>query len=49
MPKMIKKSDLPSKVCLTCKRPFFWRKKWEKDWKNVKFCSQKCSKLAKKQ
>ena len=26
--KMRKKSDLPSKICRTCARPFVWRKKW---------------------
>ncbi|WP_317127527.1 DUF2256 domain-containing protein [Chryseobacterium salivictor] len=31
-------------ICLTCKRPFSWRKKWEKDWEKVKFCSEKCKK-----
>ncbi|MEK9885672.1 MAG: DUF2256 domain-containing protein [Pelagibacteraceae bacterium] len=23
-------------------RPFNWRKKWEKDWNDVKYCSEKC-------
>jgi len=27
---------------LTCKRPFSWRKKWERDWENVKYCSERC-------
>ncbi|WP_159951396.1 DUF2256 domain-containing protein [Polaribacter septentrionalilitoris] len=40
----MKKEHLPSKVCPVCKRPFNWRKKWEKNWKNVKYCSKKCSK-----
>ena len=30
MPKMRKKSDLPTKPCVVCGRPFKWRKKWEK-------------------
>ncbi|WP_339680073.1 DUF2256 domain-containing protein [Cyclobacterium marinum] len=38
----MKKRDLPSKICLTCKRPFSWRKKWERDWEHVKYCSEKC-------
>ncbi|MDP4908501.1 MAG: DUF2256 domain-containing protein [Burkholderiaceae bacterium] len=37
-----KKADLPSKVCQRCMRPFTWRKKWERDWENVKFCSDRC-------
>ncbi|NNK88962.1 MAG: DUF2256 domain-containing protein [Flavobacteriaceae bacterium] len=39
---MIKKRDLPSKICPVCNRPFVWRKKWEKNWNNVKYCSEKC-------
>lgn len=40
--KMRKKSDLPTKVCLRCGLPFSWRKKWERDWENVKYCSDRC-------
>lgn len=40
--KGIKKQHLPEKICLICGRPFSWRKKWEKDWENVKYCSEKC-------
>ncbi len=36
------KKHLPVKVCLKCNRPFQWRKKWERDWENVKYCSKKC-------
>ncbi|MGB1546491.1 MAG: DUF2256 domain-containing protein [Candidatus Puniceispirillaceae bacterium] len=39
---MVKKSELDEKICLTCKRPFSWRKKWARDWGNVKFCSKRC-------
>ncbi|WP_179346668.1 DUF2256 domain-containing protein [Winogradskyella ursingii] len=42
MPNGIKKRNLPQKICPICDRPFTWRKKWEKDWDNVKFCSEKC-------
>ncbi|MGB0934613.1 MAG: DUF2256 domain-containing protein [Alphaproteobacteria bacterium] len=42
MPKGVKKSNLPSKVCIVCEKPFTWRKKWEKCWDRVKFCSEKC-------
>jgi len=34
--------QLPSKPCVVCGRPFNWRKKWERDWENVKYCSKKC-------
>lgn len=39
---MIKKSDLPEKICPVCNRPFKWRKKWERDWEEVKYCSERC-------
>ena len=39
---MIKKTNLPAKVCIICKRPFVWRKKWKFVWNEVRFCSQKC-------
>ncbi|MDC0044918.1 DUF2256 domain-containing protein [Pelagibacteraceae bacterium] len=37
------KKKLPSKICLSCKRQFFWRKKWERDWENVLYCSKRCA------
>jgi hypothetical protein len=40
--RMRKTSDLPSKLCLCCQRPFAWRKKWERDWAQVKYCSDRC-------
>ncbi|WP_189346763.1 DUF2256 domain-containing protein [Undibacterium macrobrachii] len=39
---MRKKSDLPSKLCEVCGLSFTWRKKWEKDWASVKYCSERC-------
>lgn len=38
----MKKSNLPSKVCVACARPFVWRKKWERDWDRVLYCSDAC-------
>ena len=38
---MHKKLTLP-KICAACRRPFAWRKKWERDWDNLKFCSDRC-------
>jgi hypothetical protein len=32
----------PDKLCLRCGRPFSWRKKWERDWEQVRYCSDKC-------
>ncbi|MDO1511927.1 DUF2256 domain-containing protein [Maribacter confluentis] len=37
-----KKQFLPTKICAVCKRPFTWRKKWESNWEEVKYCSEKC-------
>ena len=37
-----KKLNLPTKVCFFCQKEFSWRKKWEKCWEAVKFCSKKC-------
>lgn len=31
-----------SKICQSCGRTIEWRKKWEKDWDQVKYCSQSC-------
>ncbi|RTM09043.1 MAG: DUF2256 domain-containing protein [Bradyrhizobiaceae bacterium] len=42
MPKMRRKSDLPTKICDVCKRPFVWRRKWARDWLHVRFCSERC-------
>ena len=39
-----KKPNLPQKTCVVCGRPFTWRKKWEKVWDEVKYCSDKCRK-----
>lgn len=43
------KKDLPKKICLVCKLPFSWRKKWEKNWENVKYCSERCRRHKKTQ
>lgn len=44
MAKMIKKGDLPQKICLRCGRPMVWRKAWAKTWDAVKYCSERCKK-----
>jgi hypothetical protein len=41
-PKRFTKATLPSKLCLTCGRPFAWRKKWARVWDEVKYCSERC-------
>jgi hypothetical protein len=37
------KNGFAPKVCISCKLPFEWRKKWAKDWENVKYCSKRCA------
>ncbi|MCG6121395.1 MAG: DUF2256 domain-containing protein [Microvirga sp.] len=43
-----KKSELPTKICPVCSRPFAWRKKWERDWESVRYCSERCRREAPK-
>jgi hypothetical protein len=38
----VAKANLPVKTCVACGRPFTWRKKWERDWANVRYCSDAC-------
>ncbi len=45
---MLNKSNLPSKICIMCEKPFSWRKKWQKVWDEVKYCSEKCRRNRKK-
>jgi len=30
------------KTCVSCGRRFQWRKKWERDWDQVRYCSTAC-------
>jgi hypothetical protein len=48
MARMRKKGDLPTKVCAACGRPFAWRKKWERVWDEVRYCSDRCRADAKR-
>lgn len=32
----------PDKTCDRCGRTIVWRKKWERDWDAVRWCSQAC-------
>ncbi|MEM1165823.1 MAG: DUF2256 and DUF3253 domain-containing protein [Planctomycetota bacterium] len=34
--------DLPVKACAVCGREIRWRKKWERDWDRVRYCSERC-------
>ena len=38
----MKKQHLPTKVCPVCQRPFSWRKKWQRNWEEVRYCSKRC-------
>ncbi|WP_286705913.1 DUF2256 domain-containing protein [Flavobacterium sp. 38-13] len=42
--KRVAKSNLPTKTCIHCGLSFTWRKKWKKDWDNVRYCSERCRK-----
>ncbi|WP_375433031.1 DUF2256 domain-containing protein [uncultured Friedmanniella sp.] len=33
---------VPSKPCQSCGRRITWRKKWERDWDEVRYCSAGC-------
>jgi len=37
-----KKLKLKSKECPVCKKSFTWRKRWEKNWESVVYCSERC-------
>ena len=32
----------PVKTCVVCGRDFSWRKKWERCWPQVRYCSDRC-------
>jgi hypothetical protein len=38
----VRKENLPRKTCAACGRPFAWRRKWARDWENVRYCSDAC-------
>jgi hypothetical protein len=44
MAKLPLKKRIEPKICMVCQRPFEWRKKWEKNWDEVKYCGDKCRK-----
>ncbi|NNE95448.1 MAG: DUF2256 and DUF3253 domain-containing protein [Acidimicrobiales bacterium] len=35
-------TDRAAKTCRSCGRTIQWRKKWERDWDQVRYCSQRC-------
>lgn len=48
MARMRRKGDLPSKTCAACGLPFTWRRKWERVWDEVRYCSERCRREAKR-
>ncbi|WP_102663881.1 MULTISPECIES: DUF2256 domain-containing protein [Herbaspirillum] len=36
------KAQLPSKPCAVCGLPMTWRRKWARNWDDVKYCSDAC-------
>jgi hypothetical protein len=42
MPPIQRRPVPPPKTCVSCHRPFTWRKKWERDWEGVRYCSDAC-------
>jgi len=43
------KQSLPTKLCVQCGRPMQWRKAWAKNWTEVRYCSDACRALKKRQ
>ena len=37
---------VPPKPCVVCGRAITWRKKWARDWANVRYCSEACRRSA---
>ena len=35
-------SEIPVKFCEVCGRRMTWRKKWRKNWDEVRYCSKAC-------
>lgn len=38
----MKEHENETKICSSCGRVIVYRKKWEKNWQNVKYCSDEC-------
>jgi hypothetical protein len=36
------KAALPSKPCVACGLAMSWRRRWAKNWAEVKYCSDAC-------
>jgi hypothetical protein len=40
------KAGLPSKPCTACGLAMSWRRRWAKNWADVKYCSEACRRKA---
>ncbi len=38
----VRESTPAAKTCAACGRTITWRKKWERDWESIRFCSDAC-------
>ena len=39
------KVALPSRPCVACGRTMSWRKRWARNWAEVKYCSDACRRV----
>ncbi|WP_165246681.1 DUF2256 domain-containing protein [Paludisphaera soli] len=42
------KTNLPTKVCPTCGRPFTWHRRWRLTWDQIVYCSERCRRSKRK-
>ncbi|MFN3296730.1 DUF2256 domain-containing protein [Caldimonas sp.] len=42
------KQALPHKPCAHCGRPMSWRRRWARVWDEVRYCSQRCRREARR-
>lgn len=38
----MKEHDTETKICASCGRTIVYRKKWERNWPSIKYCSDEC-------
>jgi hypothetical protein len=43
------KNGFAPRICEFCGREFEWRKKWARDWEEVRYCSVRCRQSRNKQ
>ncbi|MCX6413510.1 MAG: DUF2256 domain-containing protein [Actinobacteria bacterium] len=36
------KNGFPPRICERCGRPYEWRRRWARDWEQVRYCSERC-------